>query len=83
MPLSLDATIMFNQSTYNVDENAGPVRPVVFISDPLLNDVTVYIYDSNVSATGEYYSILATIILCMNNMLSMQKMTIICLDHIL
>ena len=52
---------MFDQSAYNVNENAGPVQPVVLISEPLSIDITVQIITIDGSATGEYYSILATI----------------------
>ena len=52
---------MFNQSTNIVNENAGQVRPVLFLNESLLNDITVEIIVINGSATGEYYSILATV----------------------
>ena len=52
---------MFNQSTYSVYENAGPVQPVVLISEPLSIDITVQIITIDGSATGEYYSILVPI----------------------
>ena len=52
---------MFNQSTYNVNENAGPVRPALLISEPLSIDITVQIITIDGSATSEYYSILAPI----------------------
>ena len=52
---------MFDQSTYNVNENAGPVQPVLLISEPLSIDITVQIITIDGSATGEYYSILVTI----------------------
>ena len=52
---------MFDQPTYNVNENAGPVQPVLLISEPLSIDITVQIITIDGSATGECYSILATI----------------------
>ena len=52
---------MFNQSTNIVNENAGQVRLVLFLNESLLNDITVEIIVINGSATGEYYSILATV----------------------
>ena len=54
---------MFNQSTYSVNENAGPVRPVVLISEPLSIDITVQIITIDGSATGEYYRTLALIVI--------------------
>ena len=52
---------MFNQLTYNVDEDDGPIQPVVLISEPLSIDITVQIITIDGSATGEYYSILLPI----------------------
>ena len=49
---------MFNQSLYNVNEDAGPVQPVLVISNPSSIDITVQVTNTDGSATGEYCSIL-------------------------
>ena len=53
-----DITVMFSQTTYSVNENAGPARPELVLSNPSTSDVTVEVYHSDGSATGEYCSIL-------------------------
>ena len=54
----LAITVSFEQSTYSVNENAGPAQPVLVLSDPLSTDITVSVYNTDGSATGEYCSIL-------------------------
>ena len=49
---------MFNQSMYSVNEDAGPVQPVLVISNPSSTDITVQVTNTDGLATGEYYSIL-------------------------
>ena len=49
---------MFDQATYSVDEDAGPVQPVLVASKSFLNNVTVEVYNTDGSATGEHSSIL-------------------------
>ena len=54
---------MFNQSTYSVDEDAGPARPVLVLSDPSSTEFNVTVFNTDLSATGgstigEYCSIL-------------------------
>ena len=48
----------FKHSTYSVSENTGPAQPVLVLSDPLSTDITVSVYNTDGSATGEYCSIL-------------------------
>ena len=50
--------VSFKHSTYSVNENAGSAQPVLVLSDPLSTDITVSVYNTDVSATGEYCSIL-------------------------
>ena len=50
-------TVMFNESMYSVDENGGPVRVVVVISEPPVSDTIIEVYNMNGTATGEYCSI--------------------------
>ena len=49
---------MFNQTTYNVDENTGPAQPGLVLSNPSSTDITVPVATSDRSATDEYCSIL-------------------------
>ena len=51
-------TVMFNQTTYSVNENAGPAQPVLVLSNPSSTDITVQVFNTDGSATGEYCSIL-------------------------
>ena len=51
-------TVMFSQTTYSVNENAGPAQPVLVLSNPSTSDVTVEVTTTDGSATGEYCSIL-------------------------
>ena len=54
----LAITVMFNQSMYSVNEDAGPAQPVLVISNPSSTDITVQVTNTDGSATGEYCSIL-------------------------
>ena len=56
--LSLAITVRFNQTTYNVDEDAGPAQPELVLSNPSSTDITVQLNSSDGSATGECCSIL-------------------------
>ena len=56
--LSSAITMMFNQTTYGVDEDSGPVQPTLVLSNPSSTAITVQVTTSGGSATGEYYSIL-------------------------
>ena len=44
---------MFSQSTYSVNENAGPARPTLVLSNPSSTDITVQVTNTDGSATGE------------------------------
>ena len=50
--------VNFEQSMYNVNENAGSSQPVLVLSNPSSTDITVQVTTTDGSATGEYYSIL-------------------------
>ena len=56
---------MFDQSEYSVIEGAGPVQPVLIISNPSAFDITVQVTSTDISASGEYCSILIN--LCYHN----------------
>ena len=54
----LAITVMFNQSTYSVDEDAGPARPVLVLSNPSSMAFNVQVTNTDGSAIGEHCSIL-------------------------
>ena len=61
--LFIAITVMFDQSTYSVDEDAGPVQPVLVLSNPSSMEFNVTVTNTDGSATGgstigEYCSIL-------------------------
>jgi len=47
------ATVTFSQSTYSVDEDAGPAQPVLVLSNPSSTDITVQITDTQNTAFSE------------------------------
>ena len=49
---------MFNQTAYSINENAGPAQPALVLSNPSSTDITVQVFNTDGSATGEYCSIL-------------------------
>ena len=52
-------TVMFSQTMYScVNEGAGSAQPVLVLSNPSASNVTVEVYHTDGSATGEYCSIL-------------------------
>ena len=55
--------VMFEQTTYNVSEDAGPAQPVLVLSNPSSTEFNVIVFNTDESATGgstigEYCSIL-------------------------
>ena len=72
---------MFNQTTYSVDEGAGPAQPVLVLSNPSATDFNVTVTNTDGSATGEYCSILINYS-GMTNMLQ-EEVLIMALDHTL
>jgi len=73
-------TIMFDQKTYSVDENARLVQPRLVLTNPSSTDISVEISvsSSDGSATGKYCKQWSNHII---NML--QEVLIILLDHTL
>ena len=51
-------TVMFSQTVYSVNENAGPAQPELVLSNPSSCDITIEVFNTDGSATGEYCSIL-------------------------
>ena len=48
--------VFFNQSMYNVDES-DVLYPVLVLSNPSLTDITVRMFSTDGSATGEYHAV--------------------------
>ena len=47
-------TVNFDQTVYNVDEDDGSAQPVLVLSNPSSTDITVVVFNTDGSATGEY-----------------------------
>ena len=45
--------ISFDQSTYTVNENGGPLKPVLVLSNSSTFDITVHIMNNDNTATGK------------------------------
>ena len=54
----LATLVMFNRSMYSVNEDAGPVQPVLVMSRSLPSETVVEVYNMNGTAFGEYCSVL-------------------------
>ena len=54
----LAITVSFEQSMYSVNEKAESAQPVLVLSNPSSTDITVQVFNTDGSATGEYCSIL-------------------------
>ena len=50
---SVDATVSFEQQTYNISEADGNVQPVLVLSNPSATAITVEVFSTNGSATGK------------------------------
>ena len=49
--------VFFNQSTYNIDES-DVLYPALVLSNPSLTDITIRMFSTNGSATGESHAVL-------------------------
>ena len=49
----VDATVMFNESSYSVDENNGEIQLTLILSNPSSSNIIVQIRDMGISATSE------------------------------
>ena len=56
--LYIVATLDFDQSVYSVDENNGVVQVTVVLSNPSSSDITVQVFTTDGSATGNLTLIL-------------------------
>ena len=45
--------IKFDKSNYKVNEDKGPVQPILVLSNPSSTDITVQVRDNSNTATGE------------------------------
>ena len=73
-------TVMFSETTYDVNENAGPAQPVLVLSNPSATQFTVRVREAERSATSEqtkYMSMLLLILMILQEMMTMV------LDHTL
>ena len=48
---------MFDQPTYSVDEDGGPAQPALVLSNSISTNITVEVFSTDGSATGEYCNI--------------------------
>ena len=53
----VDATVSFNQSSYSINENNGPVQIVVVLSNPSSSDITIQVLNTDESATSKKHVI--------------------------
>jgi len=49
----IDITVRFNQSTCSVNENEGPARPTLILSNPSSTDITLRVRESQGSANSK------------------------------
>ena len=71
---------MFSQSSYSINENAGPLKPILVLSNPSSVDITIQVSDFQGGATSELISSSKQYIKVIT---SIQKMMTILLDHTL
>ena len=50
---SVVCTVNFSQSTYSVDEDGGPARPVLVLNGMSSTDITVDVIDTEITATSK------------------------------
>ena len=74
---------MFDQSEYNIIEGSRSAQPVLIISNPSSYNITVQVTSTDISANGEYCSILINH--CYHNGITniLQEEMIILLEHTL
>jgi len=51
--VDIEPIVSFSQSRYSVEEDNGPVQPVLILSEPLSTDVTLQVLGADGTATGE------------------------------
>ena len=58
---SLAITVMFSQVVYSVNEDTGVTEAVLVLSNVSSTGITVEVFNTDKSSTGEYYSTLMLI----------------------
>ena len=58
----LGIVVNFEQMTYDIDEDNGPVQPVLVLSNPSSTTVTVEVLNMDESASGKYALIISMIV---------------------
>ena len=58
MYIFIAITVMFSETTYSVNEGDGSAQIGLVLSSPSSTATTVEVFNTDVSATGEYCSIL-------------------------
>lgn len=53
----LAITVMFGQSMYSANEDTGSIQVELVLSGESSTDITVRVFSTDGSATGEYYSV--------------------------
>ena len=53
----------FSQSTYGIEENAGPVQLELILNSPSTSNITVVIFSNDGSATGKFSVVITHFIL--------------------
>ena len=54
----LATMVKFNKTTYHVNEDEGPARPVLVLTNPSSINIIVEVLNSNATAFGEYFGTL-------------------------
>ena len=49
-------TVMFRQSTFSVNEGAGRAQLVLVLGNPSSSDITITVFNTDVTAYGEYWT---------------------------
>ena len=47
---------MFRQSTFSVNEGAGRAQLVLVLGNPSSSDITITVFNTDVTAYGEYWT---------------------------
>ena len=50
-------TVKFSQSAFNVNEDSGQVQPMLVLSNPASTNITVEVFNVNVTAVGKDFGI--------------------------
>ena len=50
----IDIILRFNQTVYRVNEDDGPVQPILVLSNPSSYDITIQANDNEINATSKY-----------------------------